>query len=187
LVQRAYRRKALYAFYSYLTRDAVVPEEELRAFYDANAKSYNMPAGYSISKIVVNTKEAADSVIMRVRGGEAFEDIARVRSRDPFTAPAGGDAGLLTVGQDLEFDGFIATMEVSDIKAFRSLEGYVVLWLRDRRAARPATYDEAVESIRRILVEKYQNALLGKWVADRRIERGVKVNTQALEALVMPT
>lgn len=186
-VQKAYRRKTLYAFYSYVTRDAVIPEEDLRAFYDSNRERYNMPEGYTISKVVVNTKEAADSVIMRIRGGEAFEDIARVRSRDPFTAPAGGDVGFLSVGQDTEFDGFLATMEVNDIKPFRSLEGYVVLWLRDRQARRAATYEEAVESIKPVLLEKYREPILQKWIADRRAERGVTVNTGMLEALVLPT
>lgn len=186
-VQKAYRRRTLYAFYTYITRDAVVPEEEMRAFYEANSDRYNMPEGYTISKIVVNTKEAADSVIMRVRSGEAFEDIARVRSRDPFTAPAGGEVGFMSVGQDTEFDGFVSTMEVSDIKAFRSLEGYVVLWLKERRALRSATYDEAVESIKRVLIEKYQDQILQKWIADRRAERGIVVNTETLEALVLPT
>ena len=81
------------------------------------------------------------------RAGEAFEDIARVRSRDPFTAPQGGDVGFLKVEDDPEFDGFLKTMQVGEKKAFRSLEGYVVLWLREYHTPRPATFEEARASV----------------------------------------
>ena len=184
-VERAKRRKTLFAFYDYVGRDASVPPEEAKKFYDDNVSLFQVPDGYTISKIVVNTKEAADSVLMRLNRGEPFEDIAKVRSRDPFTAPQGGNVGFLKKGDDPEFDGFLATMEPGETRAFRSLEGFVILWLRERHQPRTATYEEALPSIDQRLLQNYRDQAVTNWVADRRAQVGVKVNTPILESLVV--
>ena len=184
-VERAKRRKTLLAFYDYITRDAAVPEEEARSFYDANKQAYALPEGWTISKIVVGTKEAADSILQRLDNGEPFAGIARVRSRDPFTAPQGGDVGFLPVGQDKEFDGFLATMTPGEHKEFRSLEGFVVLWLREKHTPRQATFAEARASVEQQLVAGHKEAIIQKWVDARRAERDVKVNTAVLEGIVV--
>ena len=149
-VDKARRRKTLFAFYEFAAREAKVTEEEARAFYAANAKHYNISEGYTISKIVVGTKEAADSVIVRLAVGEAFEEIARVRSRDPFTAPSGGYVGFYEgrgrsgVRRLPEDYGGRRAEDV-----FSSLEGYVVLWLMEYHTPRAATFDEARAPIER--------------------------------------
>jgi parvulin-like peptidyl-prolyl isomerase len=187
MVNKAKRRKTLLAFYEFVARDAAVSEQEARDFYQANAQYYNMPNGYMVSKIVVGTKEAADSVITRVQAGEDFAEIARVRSRDPFSAPQGGDMGFLKVGEDEEFDGFLATMEPGQRKAFRSLEGFVVLWLRERQVGRPATFEEARGAIEIRLLPIKKDAILEKWITDRRAALGVRVNEDVLKQVVLPT
>jgi nucleotide-binding universal stress UspA family protein len=185
-VDKARRRKTLFAFYEFAAREAKVTEEEARAFYAANAKYYNVSEGYTISKIVVGTKEAADSVIVRLAGGEAFEEIARVRSRDPFTAPAGGYVGFMKPEDDPEFAGFLKTMKVGEQKMFRSLEGYVVLWLREYHTPRAATFDEARAPIEKELLQARKDEAADKWIAEKRKAAGVVINEQILDQIVLP-
>jgi parvulin-like peptidyl-prolyl isomerase len=186
-VGRAYRRKTLYAFYDFITSPAAVPEAEARAFYDANTAYYRVPEGYNISKIVVGNREAADSVIMRLEAGEAFADVARARSRDPFTATQGGNVGFLKVGDDEEFDGFLATMQVGEKKVFRSLEGYVVLWLMERHSPRQASFEEARGSVEQRLIQAKKDEILEKWIAERRQAVGVTIDRQVLDQVVFPS
>jgi parvulin-like peptidyl-prolyl isomerase len=187
MVMKAKRRKTLFAFYEFITRDVAISDEEARAFYEANKQYFGLSEGYNVSKIIVGTREAADSVMARLGAGEAFEDIARVRSRDPFTAPQGGDVGFLKKGSDEEFDGFLATMQPGETKVFRSLEGFAVLWLRDRVAARSASFEEARSTIDQRLTQGKKDQALEQWIMARRAERGVRVNNEVLQEIELPT
>ena len=184
-VERARRRRTLSTFYSFVTRDVSVDEAAARAAYEANADAYTVADGWTISKIVVGTMEAADSVLARLEAGEAFEQIARTRSRDPFTATQGGDVGFLRLGQDKEFDGFLATMQPGERKAFRSLEGVVILWLREKHARRQASFEEARASVEAPLLERLKDEVVAKWAADRRAQLGVAIDRDALARVVL--
>jgi parvulin-like peptidyl-prolyl isomerase len=185
MVSKARNRKTLFAFYEYITRDATVPESEAKAYYDAHSTDYNVQEGWTISKIVVGTMEAADSILERLDKGESFEEIARAKSRDPFTATEGGDVGFLRKGDDEEFEGFLATMKPGERKAFRSVEGIVVLWLREKHTPRHATFDEARASVEQVLRLRSKDEIIGKWAADRRAQMGVIVNKDALAKVVL--
>jgi parvulin-like peptidyl-prolyl isomerase len=184
-VEKAKRRKTVFAFYDYVTGNAKVPEEDITAEYNSAKQDYKMNAGWTVSKIVVGTREAADSVLARLDKGESFETIARTRSRDPFTATEGGDAGFLQLGQDTEFDGFLETMKPGERKAFRSLEGFVVLWLRSKQEPRLATLEEAHDAVERNLADARKEEILAKWIADRRALVGVKIDTGVLDGVVL--
>jgi hypothetical protein len=184
-VEKARRRKTVFAFYDFVTRNVKIPEDDIKAEYDAHKQDYKMNPGWMVSKIVVGTREAADSVLARLDKGEAFEAIARVRSRDPFTATEGGDVGFLQVGQDTEFDGFLGTMKPGERKVFRSLEGFVVLWLKSKQEAGPAAFEEARAAVERNLLDARKEQALAKWIAERRAMLGVKINTDALTAVVL--
>ncbi len=182
-VARAYRNRVITKIYRTLTVDASVPDEAIRAEYEAHKDNYIMPPGYVISKIVAPTRAAADSFMVRLEAGEPFEDLARARSIDPFTAPQGGRAGFMKEGDDAEFEGYLETMEVGDIRYFRSLEGHVILWLRERHELRPASLEEAWPTVEKQLRGTYKDKVLEDWLAAERAARGVKVHPEGLEAI----
>jgi parvulin-like peptidyl-prolyl isomerase len=185
VVDRAKRRKTLFAFYSHISRDAAVTDADARAYYEAHSAEYNVQEGSVLSKIVVGTMEAADSVLQRLDKGEAFEVIARARSRDPFTATEGGNVGFLRKGEDEEFDGFLATMQPGERKAFRSLEGVVVLWLREKHVPRKASFDEARAAIDQVLLQQRKDEIIEKWAAERRAQTSVVINRDVLAGVVL--
>ncbi len=182
-IEKVKQKRMIQAFYRYITKDVDVPEDSLRAYFQAHVNDYITEPGYVASKIVVGTKEAADSVMMRLEAGEAFEDIARERSRDPFTAPYGGDMGFTPLGKDTEFDGFVAQMSPGDKRIFRSLEGYVVLWLREKRESHIPTFEEAKHRVRTDLLPSYKDQVLASWIAKRRQEVGVRIDEDLLSRL----
>jgi hypothetical protein len=182
-LSKAYRRRVATKVYRTLTANATVPEEAIRAEYDSHREHYMMPAGHKVSKIVAPSKAAADSFLVRLEAGESFEEIARTRSIDPFTAPKGGNAGFLKEGDDEEFDPYLEAMEVGEIKYVRSLEGHVILWLRERHELREATYEEARPTIEKRLRGTYREKLLEDWIAAESEARGMKIHTEPLEAI----
>ena len=112
-----------------------------------------------------------------------FQEIARERSLDPFSAPKGGDLGFMPIGKDTEFDDFFATMDLDEIRYFRSLEGHVILWLRGRQERRAAAFDEIKDKVRKDLTPWYRDQILADWVVAKRKELGVKVYEDRLLAL----
>jgi peptidyl-prolyl cis-trans isomerase C len=179
-LEKALTNRILTRFYRVMTLDTEVPEDTLRAFYVAHRESYYSLPGHVASKIVLPTQEAADSVLAMIRAGASFEDIARERSMDPFTAPEGGDMGFYSVGQDPEFDGFFAQMQVGDMAVFRSVEGHVVLWLRERRERQPLTFEVARPAVERDVSRRARQTAIGDWVSAKRKELGVKVYADRL-------
>jgi len=186
-LEKIRQKRLIRAFYRYLTQDVEVPEDSLRAYFEAHRTDYTIEPGHVGSKIVVGTKEAADSVMMRLEAGEAFEDIARERSRDPFTAPRGGDMGFMPIGKDPEFDEFFAQMQVGERRIFRSVEGYVVLWLRERRESHRPTFEEVRDKVLEDLLPMYRDRVLAEWISRRRQEVGVKVSEDLLAQVEVTT
>jgi peptidyl-prolyl cis-trans isomerase C len=186
-LEKIKQKKTLQMFYRYVTRDAEVPDDVLRQYFDVNKEAYTLEAGHVLSKILVTSRPAVDSVMTLLDQGVPFEDIARERSADPFYAPDGGDMGFLPLGKDEEFDGFLDTMEVGQWKAFRSLEGFVVLWLRERRESRVPTLEEARDEVAKDLLPDYRDEILADWITAERERRGVKINASVLEQVDLGT
>jgi parvulin-like peptidyl-prolyl isomerase len=182
-IAKTYRRRVATKVYRTLTESASVPEEEIRAEYDLHQDNYMLPAGHTASKIVAPSKTVADSFMVRLEAGESFEDIARTRSIDPFTAPNGGRVGFMKEGDDAEFDAYFETMEVGDIRYVRSLEGNVILWLRERHELKPASYEDARITIERQFRGLYRERALADWITAESETRGMKVHTEPLEAI----
>lgn len=182
-IAKAYRRRVATKVYRILTQDASVPEEEIRAEYDLHKDHYMMPAGHTVSKIVAPSRAAADSFVVRLAAGESFEELARTRSIDPFSAPEGGRVGFMKEGDDTEFDGYFEEMEVGDIRYVRSLEGHVILWLRERHELRQASFEDARPTVERQLRRLYREKALTDWIAAESAARGMKVHTEPLEAI----
>jgi parvulin-like peptidyl-prolyl isomerase len=118
-----------------------------------------------------------------IEAGQPFDEIAREHSVDPFSAPKGGDLGLVELGTDPEYDEFFATMEVGDVRYFRSLEGHLIMWLRDRREGGIPTFEEARESITRSMLPAYKDQMLVDWITEVRERRGVTTNQSVLEQI----
>jgi peptidyl-prolyl cis-trans isomerase C len=182
-LEKLKQKRMLMRFYNVVTADLVVPEDSLRKFYEAHASDFKIQEGNYGSKIVLRSRAAADSVLERLNQGESFEELARERSVDPFTAPGGGDMGFSAKGKDEEFDGFFATMEEGETKIFRSVEGHVVLHLRKHQASRLPTYEEARPAAEQQLRPKYREKALSDWITNRREEVNVTTYDELLAEL----
>jgi parvulin-like peptidyl-prolyl isomerase len=186
-VEKIKQRKTAQYFLRYLSHDIEIPEEVLRAYYENHAHDFVVDAGHTASKILVTTKAASDSIMDLIESGTPFETIARERSLDPFSAPQGGDMGFLPLGKDEEFDGFFETMEVGETKPFRSVEGFVILWLRERHDRRIPEFEEARDKVALALAPGYRDQTLTEWITDERARLGVEVDESLLAELDLGT
>jgi parvulin-like peptidyl-prolyl isomerase len=182
-LSKVWQRKLTAVLFRHLTQDAEVPEEELRTHYESDKEVHRQPKAHIASKILLTRREKADSLLELIEMGESFEDLAREHSLDPFSAPNGGDLGVVEEGSDEEFDGFFAQMEVGDIRYFRSLEGHLIMWLRERRESRIPTFEQARNVITKAMLPAYKDKILMDWIVAEREELGLTINRSILEQI----
>ncbi|WP_422121815.1 peptidyl-prolyl cis-trans isomerase [Planococcus sp. X10-3] len=82
-----------------LTKDVVIEESTIEAFYQENQSLYDVPDSYKTRVIVVESTDEAQAVIAELENGSSFEALARERSVDTATGSLGGDIGYVVPGQ----------------------------------------------------------------------------------------
>ncbi|MGI2329742.1 peptidyl-prolyl cis-trans isomerase [Planococcus sp. YIM B11945] len=82
-----------------LTKDVVIEEQEVEAFYKENQMLYDIKDTYRTRMIVLDSAAAADETISELENGSSFEALARERSIDTATGSLGGDIGYVAEGQ----------------------------------------------------------------------------------------
>lgn len=135
-----------------LTRDAKIPEEEIKNYYEQNKSQFNLPNSYHISHIIVKTKAEADQTLKELDQGSSFSVLAMERSMDEFTANIGGDAGYITADND-RFSSY--KDEIKNLKpgkwskAIKVDGGYAIVMLHEYVKGKEYSYKEVKGQIRR--------------------------------------
>jgi len=164
-----------------LTKDAVIPEEEMTHFYKENKHLYEIPKSYHLSHIVVKTKEEAEQVRDELADGSSFAALAMEKSLDAFSANRGGELGFaneengyapksyLEVAETLKPNEWSEPIEVEN--------GYAVIILHESLDAVSYSYDDVKDQIKRqiaidqmngnISVEPFWEELGVKWFFEK--------------------
>ncbi len=104
-------------------------------------------------------KRTADQMVAEVRRGADFPSVARQFSESA-SAATGGDVGWQQTTQlEPEIAGIIERMQIGEFsEPIRTVTGYHILWLRERRTNTVAPASELRVSLRRLLVPVAANA-----------------------------
>lgn len=87
------------------TKDVVVTDEDLKAFYQEHQQRYDVPDRVSLRQILVPQKADADKVMAALKGGADFATVVRQYSMDAQTRETGGlvpDIPVQTLPQPLD-------------------------------------------------------------------------------------
>jgi len=100
-----------------ITSKISVSEAEIKAFFDANKASFNLPEGFHIAHILVTpdvvpelnnaqkddaktpeeARQKASRLLREIQTGQDFATVAKNYSEDPSTAPVGGDLNFQSI------------------------------------------------------------------------------------------
>lgn len=98
-----------------LSKDIIIEEDTIKAFYDNNKNLYNIPTSYRTNVIYVSTKNEAEKVIKELDNGSSFEVLARERSKDTSSASLGGDIGYISESTKLVDSAIVAALPSIDV------------------------------------------------------------------------
>jgi peptidyl-prolyl cis-trans isomerase SurA len=106
-----------------------------------------------------DVRRNAEQMLAEIKRGADFPAIARQFSESA-TASAGGDLGWLQLAQiDPEMAPVVERMQIGEISdPVRTVTGYHILWLRERRTATTPQTGDVRLSLRRLLVPVAANA-----------------------------
>jgi len=107
-----------------VAQSVTVSEEDLLEYYEFNKDRYQQDEQRQARHILIVSSDdeaaaeaEANELLVRINGGELFEDIARDHSDDSFTAERGGDLGALTRSQMLDgLDSAVFAMSEGDVE-----------------------------------------------------------------------
>jgi peptidyl-prolyl cis-trans isomerase C len=118
-------------------------DADLKAEYD-QAVSKMDRTEYHARHILVPTKDQADQIIKKLKGGAKFEDLAKAQSTDTGSKNNGGDLGWFTTSRMVPpFANAVKDLKKGEVTAepVQTQYGWHVIKLEDTRDAQPPAFD----------------------------------------------
>jgi len=161
------RAKYLFADTAALRAGIQIPESELKSYYQQNLASYQMPEKVRASHILLKTegkspeeseqiKAKAAGLLLQVRKGADFAELAKKNSEDPVSAANGGDLGAFARGAMVaEFDQAAFTLGVGAISDLVKTQfGYHIIKIVEKQPAHTQTFEEVKNLIGPTLLQR---------------------------------
>ncbi len=135
-----------YLFFDY--RDyapSSIPDEELRAYYEANREKFKIPETIVLKYVVFPlapggeeenlVKEDAEFIVNQWKRGTPFEELARTYSQEPQSAQRGGDIGWQKKEdfQDKDMAKFVFRIKKGGVDIYKGKDGYYIFYVEDKK------------------------------------------------------
>ena len=169
-----------------IIQDVVVPDKELRAYYDSHPNSFRQPEQVKASHILIKAEPEAkeeqkalarkklEEVQKRLEKGEDFAALAKEYSEGPSGAK-GGDLGYFGRGQMVKpFEQVVFVLkpgEVSDI--VETNFGYHLIKCVDKKSETTVAYEDIKEKLQQFLKQKKGREKMGSYIA--KLKKKAKV------------
>jgi parvulin-like peptidyl-prolyl isomerase len=183
---RAYREnlmeRALYA--DYVLKGLTVSDADVRAWYDAHQKEFVSPERRRVAHLVTATREEAEALRQRIAKGEDFEELVRSSSTDVQTRKSGGDLGWVTRKQTPPGFEPVFDLKLGEVsQPLQSKFGWHLIEVKAIDPARPQSFDEVKDDLRKELIERRKTELRAEWVAKLRAATPIEIFPDAIQAL----
>ena len=140
-------------FEDYVEKEGVA-EAELKAAYDSVKTQYTGKE-YRVEHILVEKESDAKAIISQIKGGANFEEIAKSKSKDPGSAPNGGDLGYVSDNALVpEFSKAMVQLKNGQItdKPVKSQFGWHIIKMVDVRDVKPPSMDEIKDQLKQMIM-----------------------------------
>jgi peptidyl-prolyl cis-trans isomerase C len=158
-----------------------VTENEIQKYYKENESRFSEPREIKIRHILVNSEEVLKEVLARVAKGERFEKLASTYNIDR-SREDGGSLGYIRRGQlapsfaQFEEAAFSLSKKGEISEVVKTIYGYHLIQLEDRRGTVLRPFDQVKEKIRFFLqTKKRQDAYL-EYMKEAKSKAKILVN-----------
>jgi peptidyl-prolyl cis-trans isomerase C len=148
-----------------------VSDSEMRAEYDAQVA--NMPKEYKARHILVDKKEAADAIIVKLQAGGDFSKLATAESKDS-SAKNGGDLGWFSPQSMVKpFADAVAALQKGEYtkQPVQSEFGWHVILLEDVRTPEVPEFDQVKPQVEMFTQRKKLQTYLEELRKNAKIQK----------------
>lgn len=146
-------------FYENLSKELNLSEEKLKEYYEQNKEEYRN-IQVKASHILVDKEEEAKDILNKIQAGQDFSELAKEFSKDPGSAPQGGDLGFFSKDMMVpEFDEAAFNLQPGEIsEPIKTTYGYHIIKVFDK-IDELSSFEDVKEEIRTLLIDQ---AILSK-------------------------
>lgn len=177
LVVEAYLKKKV-------EEQAKVSDEDLKKFYDQNKEKFKTGDQVKASHILVKSEKEAKDVIVQLKAGGNFEELAKKLSTDG-AAAKGGDLGWFSKGSMIpEFEKVAFAMKENETSGVvKTKFGFHVIKLTGKRAAGERSFDDVKEQIKASMLPGKQQEVFQKLKEDLKKSGKYSIKEDVLKGL----
>lgn len=163
------------------TKELAATDADVEKYYNEHLGEYQKPLEVSVSHILVNTPQEAETALARLKAGDPFEKVARAMSKDPATAVRGGKLTPFRRGALVpEFEEAAFRLKVGETSGIVKTQfGFHII----RKLAEKRLAPQALADVREEIRAKLERDKFNQWVTAKQSALGVKVNEQTMSLL----
>ncbi|NVM20903.1 MAG: peptidylprolyl isomerase [Desulfobacterales bacterium] len=154
-----------------------VNEDELKRYYQENRHKFSSPPKVKARHILLRTREEAEKVLVGLREGEDFGQLAKECSIDLPMALEGGSMGTIEKGRTLpaleKALFMLNTGEISDVVTTRF--GYHILTVDEIIPANFKSFKEVRDEIKKTIIRQKEAKAFAEMAARLEKEADIKV------------
>ncbi len=158
--------------------------KEMKAYYERHRDAFYYPRMVQFRQIVTKTREDAERLLVRLKQGEDFGELARKYSVAP-EGELGGEVGWFRE-DDLEetMGKVIFSMSPDEVSSIvETSYGFHIFDVMSSRPAGRMTLPEAMEEIERRLAYEKETAFYRQWLKQLRDLYPVKINRALVDKM----
>jgi peptidyl-prolyl cis-trans isomerase C len=164
-------------FEDYVQKEGVA-DADLKAAYES-VKSQYTGKEYRVEHILVEKEADAKAIIAQIKAGGNFEDIAKAKSKDPGSAPNGGDLGYVTDKALVpEFSKAMVQLKNGQVtdKPVKSQFGWHIIKMVDVRDVKAPSMDEIKDQLQQMIMsdQNWQKAKFAEMMQKLRAKAKIQ-------------
>ena len=167
------RRKLLMEQLLMAEGKAAVNDQAMHKVYEEAVKQMGTEQEVRARHILVPTEEEAKAILIEIRMGTDFAELARQKSKDPGAAAQGGDLGYFGKEQMVpEFAEVAFKMDKGQVsEPLQTQFGWHIIKVEDKRGKPVPEFDKVKEQVETYVMRKAQADFIGKLREGATIER----------------
>jgi peptidyl-prolyl cis-trans isomerase SurA len=171
-------------------RSAVmVADSDMKRYFQEHRDRFALSEEYTLSQILIKPRSLDDTadarekvreVMVRLKHGESFEDVA-LRFSDGQNASHGGNLGLVRQGELLpEIERTIATLVPGGISnVIETSEGFHIMRLEDKKPKQFRPYEQVRNEIQGLLFQQKSEDILQTWLTDLKNKAYIEIKFES--------
>lgn len=158
-----------------------IGDKAMKKYYGAHKTEFIQAPASHVFHILCDTEDEAKAVVQEIEKTNDFAKVAADKSKDPNSAPGGGDLGWVEKGTlDKDVEAAIEGVKLNTIIGpVKSTYGWHVLKVTELRPQKQLSYDEAQQEI----AQRMQRNFIEEQLKEAKKKIEVKIDEKALENL----